>query len=599
MLKKNEMISKKNVPLLVLLICLLVRVVTTLPMDDSIPNGADHTSHLFKVWYISEHGWTKWNPYWYAGYQFLKFYPPLSYMLAGYMGAVLGYLLSYKLVISLFYVLTPIAFYLLLKEFDFPNQQKVVALLVFSLMPVYHYYFADGRTPALVAVFFSLLFWKFLKRYIESRNQNDLLVFASVLLSLSMLSHHLIGAFTSVVTFVWAMVHLLKYETFVKLLKIGLLTLMISLWWVGPFVLESMSSVSKGVGELQMIEPDISIERFSGYPFGMSLFYSHQWSEQLILLALGFIGVISLVSFIKPSKPAVSFIVVLMVIAALVIFVRYKRAFFLLPIPISILASYGIKKFSKGMHDIALLLLVVLLIVSYFSIEVKVVGLETHFDLPKDGRVVVFGDIDSLNRAAGLVIPLSESENILGEYPHGATAGKYGDKRAEYITKIENPLQMESDEYFSLLKNGWVNYVVVNKNKEKFVDFFESDDNFKVHETNEQFVIFETVPKSGYVKINGHPVESEVERSSDTINIKTDCDLGYVLVKESYSDKWVVSVDGNVVDTVADEYGFTLLASDKIGECKINMKFVEPHFYSLFNIVSLLALVFVTFRIIT
>ena len=159
----------KNAYFLVLVFCIILTLISVFPLDYLLPGGTDVTSHLFKVWYISEYGVTNWNTFWYGGFPFLRFYPPLFYIISGYLAKIIGYLIAYKLVIDLFYVLTPLVFYFFLNEFKFSDEQKSISLVIFSIIPIYHYYFSNGRHPSLVALFFGIIFWIFLKRAIEKK----------------------------------------------------------------------------------------------------------------------------------------------------------------------------------------------------------------------------------------------------------------------------------------------------------------------------------------------------------------------------------------------------------------------------------------------
>jgi len=44
--------------------------------------SGDSYGHLFKIWKLYNYGWTPWIRDWYSGYPFLRFYPPLSYLIA-------------------------------------------------------------------------------------------------------------------------------------------------------------------------------------------------------------------------------------------------------------------------------------------------------------------------------------------------------------------------------------------------------------------------------------------------------------------------------------------------------------------------------------
>jgi len=62
--------------------------------EAGLPAFVDAPGHTFKVWYLID-CWTKyrvipylWDSWWYAGYPFLQVYPPLSYMMAAFLGGI-------------------------------------------------------------------------------------------------------------------------------------------------------------------------------------------------------------------------------------------------------------------------------------------------------------------------------------------------------------------------------------------------------------------------------------------------------------------------------------------------------------------------------
>src|SRR5437867_1345881 len=162
----------------VLFFCILLRILQSFPLDNSnLLGGSDFSFHFFRVWYIIENGYTRWNGFWYAGFPF-EIYSPLSHFLGVSLAGVMGFLLSYKFFIDLIFVLTPLAFFLFLRVFELSSNQIMVALIFFSLIPLYPYYLFDGRYPALMNIFFGLIYWKFLKRSIDSWNKRNFLITA-------------------------------------------------------------------------------------------------------------------------------------------------------------------------------------------------------------------------------------------------------------------------------------------------------------------------------------------------------------------------------------------------------------------------------------
>src|SRR2546428_10069790 len=105
--KKKE----KEFLIYVLFFCVFLRIVQSFPLDNSnLLGGSDFSFHFFRVWYIFETGYTRWNGFWYAGFPF-EIYSPLSHFLGSSLAGLMGFLLSYKFFIDFVFVLTPIAFF--------------------------------------------------------------------------------------------------------------------------------------------------------------------------------------------------------------------------------------------------------------------------------------------------------------------------------------------------------------------------------------------------------------------------------------------------------------------------------------------------------
>jgi uncharacterized membrane protein len=87
-----------------------------------LPPGIDTPSHLFSSWFLTRSleagNIPDINPYWYAGQPFLKYYSPLGYYVVSFLARILGDVtLSYKILIVLFFLLTPLTVYLVSREF--------------------------------------------------------------------------------------------------------------------------------------------------------------------------------------------------------------------------------------------------------------------------------------------------------------------------------------------------------------------------------------------------------------------------------------------------------------------------------------------------
>ncbi|CAB50574.1 6-pyruvoyl-tetrahydropterin synthase-related protein [Pyrococcus abyssi] len=98
--------------------------------------------HLFKVHKLMTSGWKPWIEDWYAGYPFLRFYPPLSYLTAGVLGKVLGS--------------------------DTKGYAATLMLTSFlGALALHHYLKSTGREPCISPLIFLLFPWHLTVSYIE------------------------------------------------------------------------------------------------------------------------------------------------------------------------------------------------------------------------------------------------------------------------------------------------------------------------------------------------------------------------------------------------------------------------------------------------
>jgi len=555
----------KNV-LIVLIFCLVVRMFVSFSLDNSLPGGTDVSSHLFKTWYIAEKEVTKWNYYWYGGYPFLRYYPPLSYLLAGYLGKIIGFLVAYKLVIDLFFVIAPIAFYLFLKEFKLTNEKIIIALLVFSLIPIYSYYLFDGRHPTLISLVFALLYWKFLEKSVKTKNTKDV-VLSSIFLALAGLTHHLIMFLVLGISFIWFIFYHFKLNALIKFIKSSLLGFLIASLWFIPFFLEK-GLTAKGES---IIKPEVStgfIKDVATSSYASS-FYSSELSPYFIsasIAVMGFIFLFSLYSFKK--RIVISSLILLIVILLSIFIIRYRRILIFLPIPFSILVSEGFGKFKN--KKIISLVLLVSLILSFFSLKSLYYTKPEIPNVPKDGRVLYLPTMSGFEYSYEFLFsPMNGNENILGWYPESQSENK-----TKYNNLISNPLSMNDSEYYELLKSGWVNYIIINKNTSELIEYFNESENFRLINQTDTFSIFELSPKSSYIEINEEQVDASIFKDKDRILAEFECVNGSLILKESYHKNWKGMINNERINLEENENGFIKLELKEDNEnCLLELTF--------------------------
>ncbi len=121
-------------------------------------SGGDTGSQVYIPYYLKQIfpliRW--WSPDWYSGFPFLYFYPPLVYFLTVVLSYIIPLNIAFKILISLCFLIYPLAFYLFfsLLRFKFPTPQIA---LVFSLFIIFleKYSIYGGNLPSLLSGQFS------------------------------------------------------------------------------------------------------------------------------------------------------------------------------------------------------------------------------------------------------------------------------------------------------------------------------------------------------------------------------------------------------------------------------------------------------------
>ena len=218
-------------------------------LSDGIPMGIDSSSHIFQVLNLYESFKSTgkiplWCSYWYCGFPFLLFYPPLSYLLA-FTLALTGIppILSYKIVETFFYVVAPFTIYFLARNLSLSRRESYVAALGFNLIPsiMSNFIFWD-RYPTIVAVPLFALLSAFLIRYLKNERSKDLIL-TTLTFSLLLLTHHYSAFCAVLAAFIISLSYLLMRRNRVTLKRIiklavftGVVSSLLTLFWMAPFL---------------------------------------------------------------------------------------------------------------------------------------------------------------------------------------------------------------------------------------------------------------------------------------------------------------------------------------------------------------------------
>lgn len=530
----------------VLAFCLILRALYSIPLDGSLPGGVDTASHLFKAWSISEFGLTYWSPHWYLGFPLISHYPPLLYLIAGSLGRLIDHLLAYKILLDLFFISSPLAFLSLLREIEPDNKVRSLALLIFSLSPIYIYYLYDGRHPAMAALFFGLLFWKYLISYEKTASAKDLIA-SSFMLALGILTHHLTSLFVIIAVFGY---YITNKKCLIVTAKTSAIAFLISSPWSLPFLFGGF-----GNNATRVVSPSLEMA-FATQVISSS--YVHAYSHPMtpfFVLALGIVLVYF--SFVHLRKGVDSFVFSLAVLIVSLFVFSYNRAFIVMPIPLAILAARGMR--GTGKPFIAILAL--LLIGSYHMVQVSFPYPDVPL-MPQNERVVFLTKIsENAPYYESYLIPYGGAFYALGWHPESQTPEK-----TAYNRLLETPKSPEG--LYSLMEAGGVGYVAGNDNLKDFLAYSKS---FKLKETRGGISVFEAIPKPSYAENNGKAVE--MMKGLDVIKGTFQCERGEIIIKESFHPSWQAEINGKRVDIGKTGYGLIQIENANEGRCDIELRY--------------------------
>ncbi len=585
----------KNVVAITLFTVIVLRILQSVPLDNNIlPGGTDTYSHLFRAWYMTEGG--NWNYYWWGGATFLRYYSPLSYIASGFFGQFIGWLLAYKILLNGVFILTPVAFYSLLREFNLKKETISLAVFIFSLSPIFLYTLFDGRYPSLFSIFFVLLYWKFLKRGIDSGKKIWILA-GGVLLGIAIPMHLLVSGYAITITFVWAMIYSPKIRTALNLGLIFVLALLASSWFTIPLFIETGGFSSEGTSPQNLFgQSSVSNVFFVlKMPFSWIYeFYSFPLAPVIISITTFFLLFLALSSVKNINKDTGAFLAILVMIGLLSIF-TWRRILMLMPIPLSILSAYAVFSIRNDRLRLLLILSVIILtIISYFSLAQNTLAIP-NFEKFENGRVMFmpFNNVYSL-----LIAPINGNEVIDGWW----TIGEVSTKRYEYFptsqisyAELLSNMSADINMQHGLLRDGFVNYIFIDKQYPTILEHFNTS-NFTVRKYDEKFYLAEPKEKFSYLEINKMPVNDiNISKTKDRIIANFACKKGELEIKESWHEFWMAELNGKQVFLQPSKYDFMEASIDAEGGCTLVMEFKEPGYYIIFRLLWLVPLILLAF----
>lgn len=215
-----------------------VSVILFLPLFSSSQPPAlpvDGNGHLFKIHKLMDAGWKPWIMDWYAGFPFLRFYPPASYLLAALLGKILGSdIHGYAAALMITSFVGALSLWAYLGR---TGRERFVAPVLFLLFP-WHLGVAylEGNFPRANSIALAPLF---LLSALWLTDHWGRYFFASSLgISIVVLTHHSIIIPITLTTLVILWEELKEINALSNSLKVaGLVTALTAFWYV-PFFIE-------------------------------------------------------------------------------------------------------------------------------------------------------------------------------------------------------------------------------------------------------------------------------------------------------------------------------------------------------------------------
>lgn len=161
------------------------------------------------------------------------------------------------------------------------------------------------------------------------------------------------------------------------------------------------------------------------------------------------------------------------------------------------------------------------------------------------------------------IVPSGGSSYALGWHPESQSIQK-----TKYNNMIIDPLSYTQNEYYDLLSEGAIKYVVV---KSDLSNFFSESQNFELIEQKGEFYLFKTTPEPALSDINNNPID--IIEGRDSIYSTFQCSPGTITIKQSHNPSWKAWINGETVDIGSNEFGFMTIQNDVTGECKLEMRY--------------------------
>lgn len=623
--------EEKNLVLLVLLFAVIGRlIVTPLPFNQDVTAGADQGIYLHRIDVLQRQGWINWDRSMYGGMPFLTFYPPLSF----YLGTIFDPIFGFKLLIMLGFVLAPLAFYYLLKEFKLSNKETLIATVIFAFTMYYNSFLFFGQLPSLLAIPLAFLFLKFFVRTIDRYNRSSMIL-SSILLAAIVLIQQIVSFMALLIALVYLASHLLVKFDLQKVKRAAFLVipaLLISSFWLIPTLAESKYSYpysffQEGEQLLHAIPAVGVVNLFSGlYVNAFTMVLSAIAS---FLMLAGFIKIFlnknykrdpeDMFWLLLPVFFLAAYLIAYTLLASITPF-QPQRFIILWSLPASVLIA---KSFNWKLAKYLVLALIAMQLILFFGMPMpmETKGEYSKFDPAfqylqgKEGR---FSFQPYVPYVAATVTDFRSGmyglENEYGSFNQGLPKNRidfmYSNLPFTCFKDVSATDRIKSTDFLNryyiprdtckLVNNNLEDYyylqdvhnIIVDKNSPEVVAYFENKaaDYKKVLESN-AFVVYEFLGNPKYVETdNGVTATYSIGPNKITINLLSDSPK--VTTNVRVSESWYPDWKSDQVNLSPDNNGFITFSIDNLNlERTVILEYVKPDYYNYLPYASALGLV--------
>jgi len=326
-------------------------------------SGGDTPSHHYIAFYLKNYLLSKfritgWSPDWYAGFPFLTFYFPLTYILIAILSYILPFVIAFKIVTVLGVFLLPICTYTSLKlmKFEFPIPILATIMSLYFLFSESFTFYGANIPSTLAGEFsyslsFSLMVLLTGTLY-KGIKENKHLIKNSLLLSLMSFSH----LYTTSVFFFSSAFFLKEWRKNLKYLFLFyFFGFSLIAFWLVPFILKS--GYMSNMGWIQ----DKIIEKLYLPPFNFFLPFT------LLAIPIG---------FIKRDERVFYFLGFILISLAFFYFLPNGHLFNCRYLPFYyfyslVLASYAIGDIVRTINNkrVAIIFILIFLVFSFYYIS--------------------------------------------------------------------------------------------------------------------------------------------------------------------------------------------------------------------------------------